>query len=546
MQFSTIVPQYLKRYAHNHRNGSLSAFHMRSRHLLQGVSLLIVAFVMIPVLYLIVRAVGAGQEGIDYLLTERTLQVIGNSTVLMISVTLFASLIGVPYAWLTARSDLPYRQIWLILGLLAMVIPSYLTAVTYTEAFGPKGLLQNILESVGVDRLPNIKGWFGATLTLTMVTFPYIILPVRAALLHSDPALEEAGQSLGLNRIQVFWKITLPLLRPALSAGMLITALYTLSDFGAVAVMRFNAFTRAIFIQTESYRMDKASVLALVLIVMTLILLIVQASIRNRGRHYRIGTGARRELNITQLGKWKYPAMLFCSLVIFISVLVPLLVLFTWLIGRTMSNPVDVAMSELMQNTIGVSAISAITVTLMAFPLALLAMRSSTRFNRWLVNLAFTGNVLPGIVIALALVYFASQNVLSLYQTLPLLIMGYTIRYLPLSISSTQSAFAQINPRFEEVARSLGLSSWEVVARITIPLARSGIIAGLALVFLNVMKELPTTLILRPIGFRTFATRIWSAYGEAFLSSIAIPGLLLIIVSAFALVIILWREDKAY
>jgi len=546
MQFSTIVPQYIKHYAHNHRNGSLSPFHMRSRHLLQGVSLLIVAFVMIPVLYLVVRAVGAGQEGIDYLLTERTLQVIGNSLALMVSVTLFASFIGVPYAWLTARSDLPYRQIWLILGLLAMVIPSYLTAVTFTEAFGPKGLLQNMLEFMGVDRLPNIKGWFGATLTLTMVTFPYIILPVRAALLHSDPALEEAGQSLGLSRMQVFRKITLPLLRPALSAGMLITALYTLSDFGAVAVMRYNAFTRAIFIQTESYRMDKASVLAVVLIVMTLILLMIQSSIRNRGRHYRIGTGARRELRPTQLGKWKYPALIFCSIVVFISVVVPLLVLFTWLIGRTMTNPIDVAMSELMQNTVGVSAISAITVTLMAFPLALLAMRSSTQFNRWLVNLAFTGNVLPGIVIALALVYFASQNVLSLYQTLPLLIMGYTIRYLPLSISSTQSAFAQINPRFEEVARSLGLSSWEVVARITVPLARSGIIAGLALVFLNVMKELPTTLILRPIGFRTFATRIWAAYGEAFLSSIAIPGLLLIVVSACALAIILWREDKAY
>jgi iron(III) transport system permease protein len=546
MQFSALVPRNVKRYAHNHRIGSLSPFHIRSRQLLQGVSLLIVAFVMIPVLYLIVRAIGAGQEGIDYLLTARTLQVVGNSVALMLSVTLFASLIGVPYAWLTARSDLPYRQIWLILGLLAMVIPSYLTAVTFTEAFGPKGLLQNLLEPMGVDRLPNIKGWFGATLTLTMVTFPYIILPVRAALLHSDPALEEAGQSLGLNRVQIFTKITLPLLRPALSAGMLITALYTLSDFGAVAVMRFNAFTRAIFIQTESYRMDKASVLAVVLIVMTLVLLMLQSSIRNRGRHYRIGTGARRELHVTQLGKWKYPALLFCSVVVFISVLIPLFVLFTWLIGHTITNPIEVAMGELMQNTVGVSAISAITVTLMAFPLALLAMRSSTRFNRLLVNLAFTGNVLPGIVIALALVYFASQNMLSLYQTLPLLIIGYSIRYLPLSISATQSAFAQINPRFEEAARSLGLSSWEVVARITIPLARSGIIAGLALVFLNVMKELPTTLILRPIGFRTFATRIWAAYDEAFLSSIAIPGLLLIVVSAFALVIILWREGKAY
>lgn len=542
MQFSAIVPRQFKSNA----QGQPRYLNIRSRTLLQAVSLLVVAVVMIPVVYLVIRAIGAGQDGIDYLLKERTLQIIGNSIGLMLSVSCFASLIGIPYAWLTARSDLPYRRMWLIVGLLAMVIPSYLTAVTFTEAFGPKGVLQSILEPLGVDRLPNIKGWFGATLTLTVVTFPYIVLPVRAALLHSDPALEEAGHSLGLNRWQVFWRITLPQLRPALSAGLLITALYTLSDFGAVAVMRFNAFTRAIFIQTESFRMDRASLLAMVLIIMTLILLVIHTKIKNHGRHYRIGTGSRRELQPVKLGKWKYPAILFCSTVVFVGVIIPLFVLFSWLIGRHLSNPVDVAMSELVQNTVGVSGVSAIVVTLAAFPLAMLAMRSSSRMNRWMVNLAYTGNVLPGIVIALALVYFASQNMLSVYQTLPLLIVGYAIRYLPLSIGATQSAFAQINPRFEEAARSLGLASWEAMIRITIPLARSGIIAGLALVFLNVMKELPTTLILRPIGFRTFATRIWAAYDEAFLSSIAVPGLVLIVVSAFALGIILWREDKVH
>ena len=541
MQLSGIVPQ-LKRYAHHH---ALPRFYPGNRRLMQAASAVIVSVVLMPAAYLIIRGLGAGQEGIDYLLKARTLQVMGNSVGLVVSVTFFASLIAVPYAWLTSRSDLPWRRLWLVLGLLAMVIPSYLTAVTFTDAFGPKGILQSLLEPLGVDRLPGIKGWFGATLTLTFVTFPYIVLPAQAALLHSDQALEEAGHSLGLNRFQVFRKITLPQLRPALSAGMLMAALYTLSDFGAVAVMRFNVFTRAIFIQTESFRMDKASALALALIGITFSLLLAQSFVQHRGRHYRIGVGAARALQPAHLGKWKYPAMLFCGAVIFIGIIIPLLVLFSWLIGRHLTNPVTAPMAELMRNTVSVSAAAALAATLAAFPLALLAMRSSTALNRWLVNLAYTGNALPGIVIALALVFFASQNMLSLYQTLPLLILGYVIRYLPLSIGATQSAFAQINPHFEEAGRSLGLSAWETLARITIPLARSGIIAGLALVFLNVMKELPITLILRPIGFRTFATRIWSAYDEAFLSSIALPGLLLTVASALALGIILWREDKA-
>ena len=540
MQLSNVIPPRFR--PNGHQPSVLTRWHVGNRQIAQAVSLAVVAVVMLPVVYLAIGAFSAGQEGINYVLRTRTLFIIANSIALMLASTFCATIIGLPFAWLTGRCDLPGRRFWLVLGLAAMVMPSYLTAVTYSEAFGPKGILQSLLEPFGVERLPGIKGFVGATLTVTFVTFPYIVLPVRAAILRCDRSLEEAGQSLGLSRRQVFTQVILPQLRPALLAGMLMTALYSLSDFGAVAVMHFNAFTRAIFIQTESYRMDKASVLALLLIVMTLILLFLQSRLHHRGRHYRIGMGAARHLEIIALGKWKYPALLFCFSVVFVGVAIPVLVLFKWLFGHTLTNPIQVSMAELVRNTVGVSAVAGIVVTLAAFPLALLAIRATTRQNRILVNLAYTGNVLPGIVIALALVYFASRNALSLYQTLPLLIIGYAIRYLPFSIGATESAFSQINPRFEEAARSLGLSAWAALAKITLPLARGGILAGLALVFLNVMKELPMTLILRPIGFRTFAVRIWSAYDEAFLSSIALPGLVLILVSACALAIILRRE----
>ena len=544
MEFSSFLPRQLKRQ--RDPNKSEFSFRFGNLQLAQLASIAVVAVVMIPVGFIIIRALGAGREGIDYLLQARNLRIVGNSIALMLVVTFFASLIGVPYAWLTSRSDLPGRRVWLALGLLAMVIPSYLLAVTFTDAFGPKGALQQALAPIGIDRLPNIKGFVGASVTLTFVTFPYVLLPVRTALLYSDRSMEEAGQSLGLNRWQVFGKITLPQLWPALTTGMLMVALYCLADFGAVAVMRFNAFTRAIFLQTESYRVDKASVLALVLVAMTLVLLMIRSQVQHRGRHYRIGSGANRKQQTMQLGKWRIPALMFCSAVVFVSVCIPLLVLSDWLGGRTLTNPVNVSMAELLRNTVGVSTVSALVVALAAFPLAMLAMRASSKFDRWLVNLAFAGNVLPGIVIALALVFFASQNLLSLYQTLPLLIIGYAIRYLPLSIGATHSTFVQINPRYEEAARSLGLSSREALFRVTLPLARGGILAGMALVFLNVMKELPTTLILRPIGFRTFATRIWSAYDEAFLSSIALPGFVLILVSGLVLIAILRREETLH
>lgn len=514
---------------------------------LRFISVLIVAVVLMPVLYLFLRATGSAEENaLEYLTQERTIGIMLNSLWLVIAVTISAGAIGIPFAWLTTRTDLPYRKVWLVLGLLTMVIPSYIAAVTYLAAFGPVGYLQEWLEPIfGIKRLPDIHGFWGAWLAITLFTYPYVVLPVRAALLKTDPALEEVGHSLGLNRWQVFWQITFPQLRPAMASGMLLAGMYALSDFGAVAIMRYNAFTRAIFLQINGFRMERAALLALVLVVFTLLLFAMEWRVNNGAVNYRVGTGASRTLKPVELGAWKIPALIFCSVLVLIGVIVPVAVMGVWFInGIGTESPIPINMPDLINHSAGVSIITAIIVALLAIPLALLVVRYNSRSNRWLVGLAYTGNILPGIVIALAWVYFASNYAISIYQTLPLLILGYATRFLPFSISATRSALTQVNPRIEEAARSLGLNSLQVVARITIPLAWTGILAGAALVFLSAMKELPTTLILRPIGFETFSTRIWQFYSEAFLPLIGLPGIVLMAISAFGLVIILWRDGK--
>ena len=515
---------------------------------LQSSSLIIVTVVLLPLAYLFLRATGTGDENaLDYLTRSRTIDIMLNSLWLVISVTISAGVIGIPFAWLTTRSDLPFRRVWLILGLLAMVIPSYLAAVSYLAAFGPVGYLQDILDTLfGIKRLPDIRGFFGAWLSITLFTYPYVVLPVRAALLKTDPALEEAAHSMGLNRWQVFWRVTFPQLRPAMASGMLLAGMYALSDFGAVAIMRYNAFTRAIFLQINGFHMDRAALLALVLVVFTLLLFSVEWRV-NQGQHnYRVGTGARRELKPVQLGVWTYPALVFCGLLVLIGVILPVSVMAVWFFSNAgIESPIPIVMSELITHTAGVSIVSAIVVAIAAMPLALLVIRHNTVVNRWLVGLAYTGNILPGIVIALALVFFASNYATPIYQTLPLLILGYATRFLPFSVSATRSALTQINPRLEEAARSLGKNSWQVLIQVIVPLARTGILAGAALVFLSVMKELPTTLILRPIGYETFSTRIWQFYSEAFLPLIGLPGIVLMLISASGLVIILWRNENS-
>ena len=427
-----------------------------------------------------------------------------------------------------------------------MVVPSYLGAVTLIAAFGPRGMLFDLLAGfLPLERLPDIRGWFGAWLSITLITWPFIALPARAVMLGSDPALEEAAQGLGLGRWQVFRRVTLPQLRSALAGGSLLVALYTLSDFGAVAVMRYNAFTRAIYLQyTSSFNRERAAILALMLILLTLLLLLLERRASGRANAARLGAGAQRIAVPQRLGRWRLPALLFCGTLVGLGVLLPVGVLGSWLTGRVSLAATPPDMGALTLTTASISALAALAAALLALPLALLLSRRHSRLSHWLVALTSSGNVLPGIVIALALVFFAARYLPAWYQTLPLLLLGYVTRFLPLAISASRGALLQISPRLEEAARGLGQRPWQVVLRIHVPLARAGILAGAALVFLSVMKELPTTLVLAPIGTRTFATHIWSAYSEAMLSLIGGPGLLLLAVSALGLIAILLRERQ--
>ncbi len=516
----------------------------RSLHLLHLIAFVTVALMLLPLGYLIIRAWDAGSDGLRYLLDARTLGVIGNSLQLAGAVMLSSTILGVLFAWLTTRTDLPYRRVWLIGGLLPLVIPSFIGATVYIAALGPRGLLQQVLEPIGITAIPSIYGFFGAWLVITLVTYPHVALPVRAALLNMDPALEETARSLGAGRWAAFWRVTLPQLRPALTTGILLTTLYTLSDFGAVALMRYNAFTRVIFLQyTSSFDRSRAAVLSLALVVLAMGLLILERRITAGKRNYRAGgSSTARQARPVALGLWRVPALLFCGLLITIGVLVPVGVLAVWLIQGMQAglNPLTASLTRPVLNTVGVSGLAALTVGIIAIPLALLAVR--THAAHGLVNLAYLGNSLPGLVVALSLVFFASNYLPAIYQTLPVLIFGYSVRFLPLSIGATRSALTQANPRYEEAGRSLGLSPRQAALQITLPLVRPGILGGMALVFLNAMKELPATLLLAPTGFRTLTTQIWTAQNEGFYTQVGAPALLLIGASALSLYLILGHE----
>ncbi len=498
----------------------------------------VAALLFLPLVYLVIRA-GAG-DAWDVVFRERTLELIWNTAILVLGVVAATLLVAVPLAWLVVRTDIPGRHFWAVAGALPLVIPSYVAALCLLGALGPRGLAADALGR----ELPELRGYWGALLALTLSTYPYVFLLASAALRELDPALEEASRSLGRSRATTFGRVTLPALRPSLAAGTLLVALYVLSDFGVVSLMNYDALTRAIFLQYRSlFDRTPAAALALVLVALTMLLLLAESRVRRKGRLHRTSPGVSRAPRPQPLGRWRIPALAFCGLTVGAFLLLPASVLLYWLArGLEDGRGVDVPLEEAFNSVLS-SGLAAGLAVVAAVPLALLAVRYRSRW-RLLERSAFAANALPGIVIALALVFFAARYAPFVYQTLALLVLAYVIRFLPQALAALETSLRRINPSVEEAARSLGRTEAAVLARVTLPLARAGVGAGAALVVLSAMKELPATLLLRPIGFETLSTAIWRETSVAAYSQAAPAALLLIVLSA-PFLLLLWRRDRA-
>ena len=496
--------------------------------------------------YLVVRTIGAGSDAWDVLFRLRVLEILGRTLLLVAAVTVTSIVLAVPIAWLTVRTNLPLRNLWAVLTALPLVMPSYVGGFIVVVALGPKGMLQQLLDGpFGVDRLPEIHGFPGALLTLAFLSYPYVLLTVRAALRRMDRSLEESSRGLGHNPWSTFFRVTLPQLRPAIAAGSLLVGLYTLSDFGAVSLLRYETFTWAIFVQYES-ALDRTLGATMSLVLVALALLIVGTEVFSRGRskYYTGGRGAPRPTALVQLGWWRWPSLIFCSLVVSVSLAFPISILAYWLFrGVSAGEPLLILWGAAL-NSLYVSGLAAGAAVVAALPVAAFSVRYPGILSALLERSTYIGFALPGIAIALSLVFFGVNYTPPLYQTTGMLIFAYVILFLSPAVGAARTSLLQVSPRMEEAARGLGRNPFSVFVSVTLPLVAPGILAGAALVFLLTMKELPATLILSPIGFTTLATSIWAAASEAFFARAAAPALLLILVSSVPLAFFMLRERR--
>ena len=468
------------------------------------VSAAVALLVLAPVGFLLDQALATGWGEVRRLLFRSFVgSLLLNTTMLVAVGTAASTVLGVAVAWFVERTDLPGRRAWAVLAALPITVPAFVTSYSW------------------VSITPAVQGFGGAAAIVTLAYYPLVYLPVAAVLRGTDPALEESARSLGMGPWRTFFRVTLPQTRIALLGGMLLVAIHMLSEFGAFAMLRFQTFTTAIYDQYKlSFDGPAASMLASVLVLLCLVLLVTELGLRGRGRYSRVDSGAARPIPPLELGRAKWAVSGGFAALIGLALGLPLATLAYWVATGSSASFDLGALLATAGSSLKLGLGAAALTTLLALPVAILAVRHPSRAATVIERATYLPFALPGIVIALSLIVLSIHYFPALYGTTELLLVAYAILSLPLALVATRAALAQAPPVHEEIARSLGCHPIRAMLRVTLPPILPGLGAAAALVFLATVTELTATLLLAPIGTQTLATQFWAnaaslSYGAA-------------------------------
>lgn len=521
---------------------------------LLALSALVACLFAAPLAYLAIRGLTESGTLRAAWASGTTLAPLARTLLLGVAVAGAAAMLGTALAWLVVRTDLPGRRIARLLLPLPLVMPSFIAAFALLAAFAPGGLLAGLLEPLGVERLPAFQGFWGALYVLTLFTYPYVYLPVAARLGQLPASLEESARLLGRGPAGVFRTVVAPQAAGAVWAGTLLVFLYTISDFGAVQLMRYQTLTSSIY---ASRVFDRAGALAQSLLLGLLALGVVAAerSVTTRGRRPARLAAGTRALRVP-LGRWKAPAVALVAGVVALALVAPVGVLAFWagrgaLAGSTRAGALvadagDLAVPAL--NTAAMAVLAALVAVAAVLPVAYLTVRHASPLAGGANAVIVGGFALPGLVVALALAFWtlkAPWPLAALYQTQTLLVFAYVVHFGSQALRAAQVAVAAVPSRLDDAARTLGAGRFRRLRTVELPLATPGLLAGGGLVLLSTMKELPATLLLAPPGFETLATRIWSATEDAFLADASLAALFLLLLSGILTWLLVVRRGNA-
>ena len=517
--------------------------------------------VLLPLLVLALSWSSLDSTIWNHLLETQMARLLGNTLVLAVGVIVGVVLLGVSLAWLTSLCNFPGRR-WLDWALmLPFAVPAYVLAFVMIGILDFAGPLQTTLRGwLGNDfRMVSIRSTGGVIFVLVLVFYPYVYMLTRGAFLAQGRGLMEAARILGHSPWQAFWRVALPMARPAIGAGAALAVMETLADFGAVSVFNYDTFTTAIYKTWYGfYSLQTATQLASLLLLF--VLLALYAERRAQGSKRFPGSDKPRQGPLFQLrGVRGWLATGYCLLILAVAFVIPLVQLFYWLF--TSGSDFDERYWSLIRNTLTLGGIAAVTTVVVAMLLVLARRLQPIRRVRSAVALANLGYALPGSVLAVGIMFAFSvadnQLVVPLQAWLgvdspsPLLLgslfallLAYLIRFMAVASGPLDSALARIRPALPEAAHSLGHTGASVFWRVYLPLLMPGLLSAGLLVFVDVLKEMPATLLMRPFGWDTLAVRIHSLTAEGNWPEAALPAITLVATGLLPVIVLIRRSAQ--
>ncbi len=488
-------------------------------------------------------------------------EVIFNTLWLLLGVGIGVTVLGVTLAWLTAACDFPGRK-FLEGGLmLPLAIPPYVTAFVAIGLLDFTGPIQTALRGLfGPIPFPEIRSTGGVIGVLTCALYPYVYLLARNAFLTQGPAALEVAQSLGQGRVSGFFRVVLPMARPWILNGLGMAFMETLSDFGAVSIFNYDTFTVAIYKAWFAlFSLPTAARLAGFLGLLCFCLFLMETLFLSGPRYAPLG----RSLRIRLTGARGVLAMAYAGLVFFLAFLVPVGQLLIWA-ARSASQELDARYWGFLQHSLWLGAMAAGLTGVVALLLGFAGRRSAGA--RVLIRFTTLGYAIPGSVLAvLAFILFAyaDERIQALLRyflgpglpvgtllngTLFALLLGYLVRFLSVAYGTIDGAIRRVTPGLDEAARGLGFGGLDRLRKIYFPMMRGGMLTAVALVFVDVMKEMPMTLMMRPFGWDTLSVRIFEMTSEGAWERAAIPGVFLVLAGSLpVMALIKWemhRQDE--
>jgi iron(III) transport system permease protein len=519
---------------------------------LRVLALALAALFAFPGSYLIWRNFTEGADPAGLLFSSRTLDPLGRTLKLAILVSITTAVFGTALAWLTTRTDLPAKKAWRVALPIPLVFPTFIGAAAFIRTLNPGGLANDFLDNVGFSGTFEMRGLFGAWLVLSLFTYPYVYLLVAARLRRLPGALEESARVLGDGPLGVFARVVLPQIAPAIAAGTLLVFLYTISDFGAVQLMRYDTLTRAIH-TTQLSNPPVALALSLILLVLAGIVVLAERVVSGRLPAFD-RTRTSRTVQY-RMGRWRIPALGFVVLTAFLAIGAPMIAIIDWAVDGLFresrgGRPLTIDQADVLEatrNTVMVSAITAFVAVLAVIPIAFVVGRYRSKAGTLSHAIVIATFALPGILIALSMRFWTLRSDWAydnFSDTMLLLVFAYVVRFGALAIGAVLIAVEAVPLQLHDAAKTLGAGKLRRLRTIDLPNMAPGILAGAGLVLLSTMKELPISLLISPLGFSTLATRIFTSFEDAFVAEAGIMALVLVSLSCLLTwVLVIRRAD---